>query len=197
MHCMMSVYASIIDYFLGKKMTWQELEDLTGYKSGKAAWSVEALPKLAGMGLDVKMIEAFDYKRYINDGEDYLKTRYDQEQLDWYYQNSNIREMQQWIPDFLKRIDHECRRPKLEDIDEMLAEGRLIFATVNSRRLNGRDGFVSHALLVINKDGDEYVVHDPGLPPKPYRRVDSDLLWQAIGGDNNTAEVTGFKKTDE
>ncbi|HVX58762.1 MAG TPA: hypothetical protein VG964_03445 [Candidatus Saccharimonadales bacterium] len=197
MHCMMSVYASIVEYFLGKKLSWRELESLTGYESGRAAWSVEALPRLADMGLDVRMIESFDYRRYLDEGEDYLKGKYSQEQLDWHYKNSNIREMQRWIPSFLDKIKHEVRTPSLKDIDGLLAEKRLIFVTLNSRRLNGRGGFVSHAILVIDKEGDEYIVHDPGLPPKPYRRINSDLLLQAMGGRANTAEVTGFKRVNE
>src|SRR5581483_12389628 len=60
----------------------------------------------------------------------------------------------------------------------------------NSRVLAGKSAFVSHALLIIEKAGDEYIVHDPGLPPRPYRHIPAETLSRAIGEDG---EVTGFK----
>ncbi len=193
LHCEMSVYASVLDYFLHKKLPWNELEKLVGYKPGKAAWTVEALPKLAKMGLDIKMVEPFDYERYLKEGKKYLESIYNPDELKWHYQYSNIVEMKRFIPHFQKTINHETRVAKLSDIDSMLDEGRLVFVTVNSRALSGQDGYVSHALLIIGKHAGEYIAHDPGLPPKPYRRVDARSLMQAMGGNHNTSEVTGFK----
>src|SRR5437868_15502466 len=88
LHCEMAVYASVIDYFLHKKMSWTELESLVGFKPGKAAWTVEALPKMSRMGLDIRMIEPFDYGRYQNEGEAYLSSLYSQDELEWFYEHS-------------------------------------------------------------------------------------------------------------
>jgi 23S rRNA pseudouridine1911/1915/1917 synthase len=60
--------------------------------------------------------------------------------------------------------------------------------------LKGEEGFVSHAVLVIGREGGDYIVHDPGLPPQPNRHIARSLLWDAMGGDDHTEEVTGFKK---
>lgn len=193
MHCEMSVYASVLDYFLHKKPSWSELEELVGYKPGKAAWTVGPLPKMAELGLDIRMIEPFDYTRYLDEGDSYLRTLYTSEQIEWYRKNSNIIEMKKLIPKFQKAINHERRRASLKDIDNMLAEGRLVFVTLNSRTLNDKDGFVSHAVLILDKKGDNYIAHDPGSPPRPSRKIPSDKLLKAMGGNKNTAEVTGFK----
>jgi hypothetical protein len=193
MSCMLAVYASMVDYFLHKKLSRQELIGITGYRSGIAAWSVTALINLAKMGLDIKMIEPFDYERYLREGRNYLKEYYKPEELEWTENHSNILEMGKDIPVFLESISYQKRRPRLGDFDEMLAGGRLVFVTVNSRALNYNPGYVSHAILVIRKEGDDYIVHDPGLPPHPNRRVSKELLWQAMGGDKTTSEVTGFK----
>jgi len=193
MHCQMSTYASVIDFFLGKKLSWEELEELAGYRGGTTAWTVEALPKMANMGLDIHMIEPVDYARYLKEGEKYLEELYAPEQIKWYREHSNIIEMKKFIPEFLKSIKQESRQASLKDIDDMLQAGRLVFVTVNSMLLNGHAGFASHAILILEKSGDEYIVHDPGLPPRPYRHIKQSDLWAAMGGESNTEEVTGFK----
>ncbi len=193
MHCEMSAYASILDYFLHKKLSWPELEKLVGYKESRAAWTIEPLPKMAKMGLDIYMIEPFDYTRYLDEGDSYLHTLYTTEQINWYKKNSNIAEMKKHIPKFQKTINHKCEVASLKDIDDMLAEGRLIFVTVNSHILNGRKGFVEHAILILDKKLDKYIAHDPGPPATPFREIASSKLLEAMGGLKNTAEVTGFK----
>lgn len=87
----------------------------------------------------------------------------------------------------------ENRPPTLDDIDDMLADGRYIFMTLDAKALEGNKGTTVHCVLVIGKEDDEYIMHDPGLPPEPYRRVQADRLWQAMGADKSTSEVTGVK----
>ncbi len=190
MHCMPAVYGSIIEYFLHRELSWPELEGLTGYKPGVAAWTVGVLPRMTAMGFDVHMIEPFNYEQYQKDGEKYLEKIYEPEELALYKKISNIIEMRDQLPVFLKHIRHDNRIATLEDIDQMLAEDHLIFVTVNAHTLNEKPGFFPHAILVIAKEGDEYVIHDPGLPPLPYRHVSAATIRKAMGKD---AEVTGFK----
>lgn len=193
---MLAAYRSVIDYFLHRQLSWDELEKLSGYTPGRAAWTVKALVEMTKLGFSIRMIEPFDYHRYMKEGEPYLKTLYSDEELDWYYEHSNLRDIRPLIPQFLQHIDYECRTATLQDIDDMLADHRLVFVTVNSRRLNGLEGFASHALLVIGKQGNTYIAYDSGgktAPAQENRRIPGKKLWEAMGGDNNTAEVTGFK----
>ncbi len=194
MRCMLAVYRSVIFYFLGKEPSWEELEKLTGYMPGRAAWTAKALSEMtAGYHLSVKMIDPFNYKQFAREGEDYLYDMYDNEEVQWYLNNSNVLEIKPYLTKFLASVRPVCRRATLQDIDEMLDEERLVFVTVNSRVLNDKEGFSSHAILVIGRDNDNYIIHDPGLPPQPYRRVPRAKLWEAMGGETNTSEVTGFK----
>lgn len=192
MHCMLSVYQSIFDYFLNNKLSWDEIEELTGYEPNKAAWSVKVLTYMSKY-FDIKMIEPFDYNKYFKDGESYLHTLFNEEELDWQRKNSNILEFRESIPEFLEKVSPICRSASIADIDEMLEVGRLVFITLNSQSLNDNKGYTSHAILVLSKDKDSYVFHDPGLPPKPYRKELKSKVFQAMGGASNTGEVTGFK----
>jgi hypothetical protein len=103
MHCMLSVYRSLFDYFLNTKLSWSEIEEITGYKPNKAAWSIKVLIYMSEY-FDIKMVEPFDYKKYFKDGESYLYTLFSKEELDWQIKNSNILEFREYIPEFLEKL---------------------------------------------------------------------------------------------
>lgn len=192
-HCMLAVYRSLFDYFYGEKLSWEELESLTGFKPKRAAWSLKIISHLAKRGLDIRMVEPFDYARYYEIGEPYLDELFSPVEKDWQLKHGNILEIRPLIPDFLENVQYELKRPTLDDIDSMLEENRLVFVTLDSRILNDKPGYFSHAVLVIDQDSEDYTIHDPGLPPQAYRRIEKQKLFKAMGGEETTSEVTGFK----
>lgn len=193
---MLAAYQSIIAYFLHNELTWEELEQLTGYTPDRAAWTVQALVKMQDMGFDIKMIEPFDYRRYLKDGEAYLQEFFTPDEMSWFLEKSNIRDIQPLIPEFLEQIKYTCRQVSIADIDQMLDEERLVTVTVNSRKLNNADGFASHMLLITGRKGDNFIAHDSGdqqYLPQSDRIISREKLWEAMGGDTNNTDVTGFK----
>lgn len=189
---MLAVFRSALEYFTKKPYTWEELERLTGYKPDRAAWTVKIWTELAD-DFDIRMIEGFDYQRYFDEGESYLHTFLRPEEVEWQLAKSNLADIRPLIPAFLEKVDYQMKRPSLKDIDDMLAEDYLVSVQLNSKALNDEEGYSAHMVLVHDSDGDEYIIHDPGLPPVKNRRVKKDLLFRAMGGDNNTSEVTGLK----
>jgi hypothetical protein len=192
-HCMLAVYRSVFDYFYDEKISWAELEALTGYEPKKAAWSLTIISYLTKRGMNIRMIEPFDYVRYYAIGESYLEEFFPSAEKDWQLEHGNILEIRPLIPDFLERVKYELKKPTLEDIDSMLVEDRLVILTLDSRVLNDKPGYFSHAVLVIKDAGDHYIIHDPGLPPQPSRHVSKQKLYAAMGGEKTTSEVTGFR----
>jgi hypothetical protein len=192
-HCMLAVYRSVFDYFYDEKISWAELEALTGYEPKKAAWSLTIISYLTKRGMNIRMIEPFDYVRYYAIGESYLEELFPSAEKDWQLEHGNILEIRPLIPDFLERVKYELKKPTLEDIDSMLVEDRLVIVTLDSRVLNDKPGYFSHAVLVIKDAGDHYIIHDPGLPPQPSRHVSKQKLYAAMGGEKTTSEVTGFR----
>ncbi len=182
----------LFDYFLRRKIGWGDMEKMAGFDD-RPAWTVTIWERMANQGFDIRMIEAFDYKRYAKEGQAYLQEYFSSEEYEYQVNHTNILEISERIDDFLAKVAVETRCPTLEDIDDMLADDRLVFLTLNSRVLNDKQGFVSHAVLVIGKEGEDYVVHDPGLPPKPNRRIAPQKLWQAMGEGESTSEATGIK----
>jgi hypothetical protein len=190
--CMLACFRAALEYLQDKPYTWKELEKLTGYRPKRAAWTVKIWTELADE-LDIRMIEGFDYARYHKEGEAYLHTFLKPEEVAWQLQQSNLAQIRPLIPEFLKRVRYEKRSPGLQDIDNMLDDGYLVVVGLNSKLLNGQKGYTAHMVLVHDREGDEYIIHDPGLPPMPNRHVDRNLLFKAMGGKDNTTEVTGIK----
>lgn len=193
MSCMVAAYRSIREYFEGGQFSWEAMDAFTGYQPGKAVWTLTALTKMAVGLYDIRTIEPFDYRKYANQGRRYLEVALPAEQLEWQLAHSNILDIRQDIPAFLRTVKWENRNATTQDIDAMLTDGRLVFVTLNSKALNGQDGYSAHAVLVIGREQGSYIVHDPGLPPQEGRRVPRKLLLEAMGGEYNIAEVTGFK----
>lgn len=192
LHCMVSCYRTLFDYFLSQKISQTDMEIYVGFDEGRAAWTLIPNTKMAKQGFDIRMIEPFDYQAFAEQGDPYLDKVFPADKAAWLREHSNVADIRSYIPDFLRIVQHKAKRATLEDIDNMLAENRLVFVTLNSRALNNKEGYAEHAVLVLQRDGQSYIVHDPGLPPQSYRHVSRDLLWEAMGGDNNTSEVTGF-----
>ncbi len=190
---MVACYRMILEYTLGKKMTHDEVAEFVGYTPGRAAWTIAPLTKMASMGLDIHMIEPFDYRAYDKKGVEYLYEIYTKDKADWHLAHTNILDIKPYIPDFLHTVRWENKSASLQDIDDMLTLGRLVFVTLNSRILAGKHGFVSHAVLVIGREGGNYIVHDPGPEPESNAHISRSLLWEAMGGGGHTSEVTGIK----
>jgi 23S rRNA pseudouridine1911/1915/1917 synthase len=47
-------------------------------------------------------------------------------------------------------------------------------------------------ILVIGREADGYIVHDPELPGTPNHRISREKLWEAMGSEQSTSEVAGF-----
>ncbi len=190
---MLAVYRTVFDYFLHRKISWDELKAFTGHKPGKTAWPLKALTQLGNMDFDIRMLEPFDYNLYAEEGEQYLNKVWSQNEIVKQRSDSNILDIRPQIPGFLRKVAYENRIPLLEDIDAMLEENRLVSVAVNSRALNGLEGFADHAVVVIKPDDNGYLIHDPGFPAEPNRHITRDLLRQAMIGEYRTSRVIGFK----
>lgn len=193
MHCAVAVYQMLFAFFLHRTMSWDEMEKMAGFADHTAAWTVIIWERMAKQGFDIRMIEAFDYERFGHDGDAYLREYFSPAEYRYQIEHTNIRDIAPFIPNFLEQVRPEHRRPTLGDIDSMLDDDRLVFVTLNARILNDKPGFSSHAVLIIGREDEDFVVHDPGLPPQPGRHVPRAKLWAAMGGEQATSEVTGIK----
>lgn len=192
-HGAIALYQILFDYFLDRRISIHDLEKMSGFTPGKNAWTVTIWERMANQGFDIRMIEPLDYHALAKDGASYLRTVLDPESYEWQVKHSNITEITSSIPSFIERVNPENRRASLQDITDMLHEDRLVFVTLNSNALYDIPGYAMHVVLIIGQEGDDLILHDAGLPPRPYHRVSAQKLWTAMGGEHHTSEVTGIK----
>ena len=192
--CSLAVYRSLIEKFTGKPVDWAYVEKLTGFKPEIAAWTVKALTDLTKEGWDIKVFEPFDYNIYLTEGESYLKAQFGEEIADWQIKNSNVIEMKQYIPEFLKKVNITVKNPSIEDIENMMDEGRLVSLVLNSKALNNQPGYVGHSVLIFDYDDDNLKFHDPGLPGVKSRIEKKELVLMAMG---KASDATGFKLSEQ
>ena len=179
MHCVQAAFGSMLEYFLHHSFSYDELDRLTHRVGSGGTWWFPALTEFHQLGLDTLMISTFDYDKFYREGEPYLRRVYPQEVVNWYIDKSNLLAVKSFIPDYLQSSHLETRAASMDDIDRLLTAGWLVGVDLNSRTLNGREGFSSHMVTIFDSSKQSLTLHDPGLPPHPNRKVSKDTFLEA------------------
>ncbi len=58
--CALAVYRMLYKYFKDQDLTWNELDEMSGFHGDIAAWTVKIWARMAAEGFDIRMVEAFD-----------------------------------------------------------------------------------------------------------------------------------------
>lgn len=187
-HCFQAVLRMALKYFYpSEDYSWEELDQLTGKKPDKWTWRTRALVELKRRGMDVVNWGNFDHKEFVERGASYLndffgpeKARIQIEHCDLEYEIENARE---WV----KVVENKFGLPTLEDIKELLDIGYLVICNVNSKILNQQDGYSGHFVLIYDVKDDFVLMHDPGPPHSPERRVSYEVFFKAWEYPNEEA----------
>jgi len=194
MHCVNAVFRMVYKYFFNKDFTWKKIDKLTEASTGKATWTFIGEMEFVKRGLRVKNIEPVDYKKLYKEGINYLTKIVGKDTSDYYFKKSNIASVIKYIPNYLRLVEHETRRATIKEIINLLKEGNLIGAEVNSRILNHKPGFSLHFVLLYDFDGKNIVLHDPGLPPIKARKVTLKEFDQCFNFKGANGGITVFAR---
>ena len=73
-HCLQSCIKSLLSfYFFNDVFTDKEIDTKTIHTGGWSSWLPPAVIWLNELGLNVKLYSEFDYERFINEGEKYVR----------------------------------------------------------------------------------------------------------------------------
>lgn len=194
-HCVQACFRMVLKYFLpAREFSWEELDHLTQKQEGKGTWWFPALKIFNDLGISSKLIGSFDYQRFYEEGDVYLKSIMSEEQLNYYANKSNLFSVKDQIPEFIKNAAYEKRQATLKDIDELLEQVCLVGIELDACVLSKNSGFSPHMVLVFGKIKTEYFLHDPGLPPMPNRKVTVTDLESAWGeGGKEKRSLVAFR----
>ncbi len=177
LHCFQASYLSIAKYYIPDfGMSWDDWCSVTGYEEGKGTWASAGLLWFKNQGFSVRHISLFDYERFIELGADYLVELVGEEVGNWQIKHTNLPLEIERAKQLLKNSLVEKSEPSLDDIRRYISDGWLVRVLVNSRTLNGKEGYVGHSVVVTDIDDLNVVFHDPGLPPIPNRQVSCELF---------------------
>lgn len=196
MHCLNASYMMIAKYFDPTfEIPMEEWAVLTGFEPGKGTWANAGMVWFHENGYDVSHTSLFDYQRFIEEGEGYLLYLDGNEVGQWMIDHTN---MPAEIARTRKLVDAGLithREPTQAGIKLALDKGYLVRANLNAHRLDGRDGYVGHAVVVIGYDENGFILHDPGLPGTPNRHVTYDVFESAWADPNAEAkELDAIRK---
>lgn len=196
MRCVQACFRMVLKYFFpDKEFSWEELDKLLHAEIGKGTWWHAALLGIKKLGIRTKLIEPFDYRKFYDQGLDYLYRVYPKKLADWHKEKSNLFEVKRFIPQFLKICDFENRPATFDDMDRLLEAGWLVGTEVNAKVINGLVGLSPHMVLIFAKEGEYYCFHDPGSPPFPDRFASRKQMIEARKyAGKNSLSLVAFKR---
>lgn len=195
-HCFQAALKMILGYYFpDEEYTWKELENISAKVEGLWTWPTAGLLYLQQKGLTIKIIEIFDSPRFVDEGEKYLLEFFGDDVGKEQIKYSDIPQERKLIKEALKLLDIEKRLPSVDDLIKLLNTGNILICNVNSKALNDQVGYVGHFVVLYDYQDGQFILHDPGLPPREARKVTADQFLKAWAyPDDNAKSVTAIKR---
>ncbi len=188
LHCFQASVRMVLKYLLPEhECTWEELEKFTAMRPGKWTWPTKAIMGMNALGLDVVVMEEFDGKAFVQDGNVYLMRFFGEEVGSAQVRMGDIPQEQEFYRQLLASEVEIGGRPEIADIRRQLDRGMPVLCNVNSYALRGKTGYAGHAVVLFGYDDAGFFLHDPGLPPMPDQHVRYDLFRKAWDYPDQTA----------
>ncbi len=194
-HCAPACIRMVLGYFLPERdLSWAEAEELVAFGHEKGAWVTRTLINLHRMGFEAVEISTRDGDAFTRDPEMWIMARYGEEAGRWELKYTDIPKEIAAFGEYVGLDIHRHRLPTLADLRDLIDDGYLLIPVINLAVLNGRDGFVGHAVVVWGYDDTGLWLHDPGLPALEGRHVEYELFESAWASPRaETKLVYGFR----
>jgi len=180
-HCFQAVFRMILKHYLpGKDFSWEELEKITAKVDGLWTWPTAGVLWLHNNGFKVRDVGTFDYATFVKKGDDYLIELFGEKVGREQIIHSDTTQEIKYAKQIVASGICELQIPTISELKQRLDEKYLLICNVNSRALNGKDGYAGHFVLLTTYADKEFVLHDPGLPPSKNRKVtftDFERAW--------------------
>ena len=179
-HCLQASVMMVLNTLNGP-VDWEEVNRMTGYENGLYSWSSKGTVALAKYIAGTKMKSNLDYKEFATRGEDYLKDYWSAEWFNKQKENasSSFRREQDFAKELITENLFEKGSVEKKEIKSLLRRS-LIIAVVDSRKLAGKEGAAGHFVVVYGENNNNFLLHDPGLPPRLSWAVDKDSFIKAF-----------------
>ena len=182
LHCFQACLRMALKHFLPKKnFTWEEIDTLTGFKKGKWTWATQALLNLHKMGFEIIDWDNFDAELFVRKGDPFFLETFGKEVGEAQVKYSDTAKERRLFRKYITLNIHEKKIPSLLDLRRFLDKGYLLLCNVNAYALDRKKGYSGHLVLVYHYTNTHILLHDPGLPARPDRRVSHSTFLKAWG----------------
>jgi|SRR5687768_6723473 len=179
-HCYQAALKMVLQRFRPQcDQSWEALDRITGKVDGLGTWPFAGLTWLHELGLDLTNVELMDNTRFAAEGRAYIAELAGQDFADSHHRDLDLSSVQAEAATFVAKVRCEIRIPTIADIRRAVADGCLGLCNVNSRALNGREGYLGHYVVVKGFDERCLIVHDPGPPGEANRKVPFEAFEHA------------------
>jgi Papain-like cysteine protease AvrRpt2 len=172
-HCFQAALRMLLSHYQPHRVySWNELDGITAH-TANYTWPAAGLLYCVSIGLDVLVVEDFDYERFGTEGYSYLVEVAGKEVADDQRKNSNLEQEMEYAKRLRQSVRTEQRVPLRKDLADVLEQGAVVICNVNSCALVEQKGYAGHFVVVIGIGKQGVRLHDPGLPP----RKDMIVSW--------------------
>lgn len=151
---------------------------------------------LLKMGFDIVYITKFDYKKFVSQGDKYLRFFWRDDVYQYQKKYSDLKQERRLATKLVKnkKVSFSKRSARFSDLKRLFKHKYLVMVAINPFVIDGEDEYGSHMVLVTNITKNFIYFHDPGNPPRPNRKAGIKKFWQAAGyPDNNSVDLIAVK----
>ncbi len=163
-HCVQACLKSLFSITNPElKPSWDYLEKLTEYIPEHGAWVYPELLALNRYGLEAQLVTGFDIDRFIKEGFDYIEDAFGKDVAD--YERKHPHDYERIKRQMQEAVGKDLivsRHGRIEDVRSYIENGWYVMALVNSKALNGKEGYTGHRVLIYGFDEAGVIMNDPG-----------------------------------
>lgn len=160
-HCFQASLKMVIESFYPKRIYgYHKLDMITSHQEGLWTWPLAGLTWMIKNGFDIRVIELFDLKAFIEEPERYLYKYYGAEVAKAQIEHSDIASEVEHARSLCENPNVMNKIPSLHDLRNLLQDGFLLIVNVNSRVLSQNNGYEGHFVVVRGFDEDFLYLND-------------------------------------
>ncbi|MBI4126119.1 MAG: hypothetical protein HY465_01360 [Deltaproteobacteria bacterium] len=181
-HCWQAALKMALKVFEpDRDYSYDELDTISAKLPGKWTWPTAAMLWLLKRGYDVRLIEESDYRALADRGEAYILEKCGEEVGRTQIAMSEMKQEVIFAREFAVTAPLEVRLPTIKDFQQFLKDGSIIICNINAACLAGQAGYSGHFVVVCEMGEKDVLLHDPGLPPRPWLTVTRKVFEAALG----------------
>ena len=192
--CMQVAMKSVLKHFLNKDFSLEELDKLTGRKTGLWTWTSQGVKVLCDLELEVKYYSKSDLEPFL-EGEQFVRKHFgkDAEKI---LKFTDLPVVLESIKKLLKYNIFEKRKLPFGEVESHIKQGHVPLMLIDHSKLIGKEGlYQGHFVVVTGFDDQNVFYHESGPKnPEANKKVLKSIFieaWNANGTDNDVVIVYG------